>query len=150
MNPNLLALALCATAANPGVARLEVALETKLQEIKTACEAHDDWPVDRTLGLVTRPPSVHGHKAWSQNWWVGTVLKNEPSHRRSGRRRAVAAPRQQHRGVGVSGPRCPRKRKRMSGFNIVTPVVHRGKLPRPKVLGEHYYTGIATLSMYHY
>ena len=70
MNPNLLALALCATAANPEVARLEVALETKLQEIKTACEAHDDWPVDRTLGLVTSLPTIHGRKPWSHGWWA--------------------------------------------------------------------------------
>ena len=33
MNPNLLALALCATAANPEVARLEVALETKFAPV---------------------------------------------------------------------------------------------------------------------
>ena len=79
MNPNLLALALCATASGPEVARLEVALETKLQEIKTACEAHDDWPVDRTLGLVTTFPSLHRSRPWSQHWWARAVLKNQPS-----------------------------------------------------------------------
>ena len=79
MNRKLLALALCATAADPEVARLEVALETKLQEIKTACEAHDDWPVDRTLGLVTSLPSLHGFGNWSQDWWTRAVLKSQPS-----------------------------------------------------------------------
>ena len=79
MNPNLLALALCATAANPEVARLEVALETKLQEIKTACEAHDDWPVDRTLGLVTSLPTIHGRKPWSHGWWARAVFQDKPS-----------------------------------------------------------------------